>query len=315
MIELSGISKLYRNGSHTHAALFDVSIRVEAQEAVAIVGESGAGKTTLARILLKLIDPSSGSYRYEGRDVISMSAGATRAWRREVQAVFQNPASSLNPRLPIDVLITEPLESTGGLGRFGRRKRAVELLEMVGLPPAMASRYPHQLSGGQRQRVAIARALSSRPKVLILDEPLSALDVSVRAQVLDLLVDLRQKLGVTYVYVTHDLATVGVLCDRAYVLYAGRVFEQVRTADLLRRPDNPYTRLLLESVPSLRIRHLPELGVEFETEDQSRAGCRFGKRCKHTQPVCLQVEPTLMMVGGGWWSRCHFAGGDKPAAQ
>jgi oligopeptide/dipeptide ABC transporter ATP-binding protein len=313
VIELAGISKFYRKGNRTQAALLNVDIRVEMGEAVAILGESGAGKTTLARILLKLTAPSAGSYRYEGRDVLGMSAKATRTWRRDVQAVFQNPVSSLNPRLRIDVLVAEPFEFTSGrFSRLDRRRRAGELLEMVGLPSEVASRYPHQLSGGQRQRVAIARALSSSPKVVILDEPLSALDVSVRAQILELLIELRRTMNITYVYITHDLATVGVLCSRAYVLYSGRVFEEGGTEALLQRPDNPYSRSLLDAVPSIVVRRLPEHKAALEAESEGVPGCRFAARCQHTQLVCLDSEPRLATLGDGRSSRCHFAGSVKP---
>jgi oligopeptide transport system ATP-binding protein len=308
MIELSNISKTYGSGVQARAALSGINIEISAGESVAVVGESGAGKSTLSWILLRLTAPSTGTYRWEGTDVWTLRGRALRDWRRQVQAVFQNPLSSLNPRVRVETLITEPLEATIAFSRRTRRRQAIELLELVGLPEVVGSRYPHQLSGGQRQRVSIARAISTRPRMLVLDEPLSALDVSVRAQVLNLLLSLRHTLNVTFVYVTHDLATVRALCDRAYVLYRGAIFESLPTADLVTGPDNPYSAELLASVPSISKKAMFQDTGRMARSISESGGCRFESRCKYAKAICAASEPSLKPVSPMWNSRCHFAG-------
>jgi oligopeptide/dipeptide ABC transporter ATP-binding protein len=303
MIELTGITK--RFGART--ALDGVDVRIRAGESVAFVGESGSGKTTLGRILLRLIEPTAGRYLFEGQDVFALRGPALRAWRRQVQAVFQNPLLSLNPRLRIDRLVTEPLEVFEGLSRRDLPRRAGELLEIVGLPPDVGRRYPHQLSGGQRQRVAIARALSIRPRFLVLDEPVSALDVSIRGQILNLLQDIRRGFGITMAYITHELATMRQVCERACVLYRGTVMEELAADRLAAAPDNPYTRLLRRSVLTVgRRAELP--GEEWVHERSVSAGCPFLSRCPEAASRCEHERPTLTPLGPDWRSRCHFAG-------
>lgn len=249
MIECNAISKQFsRRGK---LVLDDVSISVGDGEAVAIVGESGAGKSTLGRMLLRLEPPTAGSYLFEGDDVFAMRGSRVTAWRPQVQAVMQNPRASLNPRIPIWVSITEPIEAGRRESARSRKRIASGLLERVGLDPSLVTRYPQQLSGGQRQRVAIARGLSSNPKMLVLDEPLSALDVSARAQIIRLLAEIRDELQLTYVFITHDLTTVTELCNRLYVLQHGRVVEEMTTEKMLAGPDQDYTRRLLDSVLTL----------------------------------------------------------------
>jgi oligopeptide/dipeptide ABC transporter ATP-binding protein len=253
--------------------------------------------------------PSEGTYTFEGRDIPELRGEALRLWRREIQAVFQNPLAALNPRVRVDVLVTEPLEAQESGPFRNRRRIAAELLEMVGLPSSLSAAYPHQLSGGQRQRVAIARALSARPRVLVLDEPLSALDVSVRAQILTLLRDMRRALNMTYIYVTHDLATVRMLCDRAYVFYRGFIVEEVGLPRLVEAPDNPYTQLLLRSVPSFEHSILGEdMSTSSSTAGRGNMGCLFADRCPYAQRVCFETAPKLEQIDSDWRSRCHFAG-------
>jgi oligopeptide/dipeptide ABC transporter ATP-binding protein len=314
MIELMDVERTFGHPGHPQIVLSGVNMLFREGEAVAIVGESGAGKTTLCRILLRLLLPSAGSYTFDGRDVLRLRGEVLRLWRREIQAVFQNPFAALNPRVRVDVLVTEPLEAQASRALRNRTQIAAELLEMVGLPPALSTSYPHQLSGGQRQRVAIARALSARPRVLVLDEPLSALDVSVRAQILTLLRDMRRALNMTYVYITHDLATVRMLCDRAYVLYRGIIVEEVGLPRLVESPDNPYTQVLLHSVPSLERSILSEVvsAASFASRRVSK-GCIFADRCPNAQQICFEATVKFERIDSGWRSRCHFAGQVKPS--
>jgi oligopeptide/dipeptide ABC transporter ATP-binding protein len=286
-------------------ALDSANLNLEPGEGLGIVGESGAGKTTLARVVLALTKPTSGRYLWQGKDVSALSARELRLWRRSVQAVFQNPLSSLNPRLRVATLVTEPMEADERLSRQSRARESERLLNSVGLSSSLARRFPHQLSGGQRQRVAIARALSTKPKLIVLDEPVSALDVSIRAQVLNLLRDIRAERNVAFLYITHDLATVNYLCERALVLYRGQIFEGCSTQQLLTQPDNPYTRALLGSVPKIGA---PLSAVALERSQGGAGGCRFRDRCPNSAPICFHEEPALRSIGEGRLSRCHFAG-------
>jgi peptide/nickel transport system ATP-binding protein len=306
VIALNGIAKDFGRGR----VLDEIDLRIDSGESVAIVGESGAGKTTLGRILLHLLSPSAGTYTFDGQDILGLSGGSLRAWRRQVQAVFQNPQAALNPRSPVERLVTEPIEITGRLSSRERGLRASELLEMVGLPRRALRRYPHQLSGGQRQRVAIARALSTNPRFIVLDEPVSSLDVSLKAQILNLLKDLGSRLHVAYAYITHDLATVPYLCDRVYVLYRGLIFEHLHSRELVTYGDNPYTRMLLQSVLTIDGRR------SLDARDSApewlssvpRPACPFSFRCAWVADECRVKFPTLQTVGADWVSRCHFAG-------
>jgi peptide/nickel transport system ATP-binding protein len=289
------------------AALDGIDLEIREGESVAFVGESGSGKTTLGRILLRLVEPTAGRYRFDGQDVFALRGAPLRAWRRQVQAVFQNPLLSLNPRLRIERLVTEPVAVVEGLARRRMAARAAELLELVGLPPDVGRRYPHQLSGGQRQRVAIARAVSIRPRFVVLDEPVSALDVSIRGQILNLLQDLRRQFSMTVAYITHDLATMRHVCERAYVLYRGTVMEELDAGRLSTAPDNPYTRLLLRSV--LTVGHRAAMpGEDWVHETAEPAACPFAARCPEAAPICRHEPPPVRELSAGWRSRCHFAG-------
>ncbi|MER7780524.1 ATP-binding cassette domain-containing protein [Streptomyces sp. NPDC096191] len=255
LLELVGLRKEF--GTHdTTTAVDDVSLEVHQGETLALVGESGCGKTTLTRLLLRLLEPTAGSVRFDGQDLAALSAPELRAVRRQMQVVLQDPYSSMNPRMRITDIVAEPLvthdpEARGRRARPRTRERVGELLEAVGLDAGIQDRYPHEFSGGQRQRVSIARALALRPRLLVLDEPTSALDVSVQATVLDLLADLQQRLGLTYVFVSHNLAVVGQVADRVAVMRRGRLVEVGDTAEVLGSPRHPYTRQLLDAVPVL----------------------------------------------------------------
>lgn len=320
MIELQDLEIRY--GSTP--VLRGVDLSISHGESVALVGESGAGKTTLARVLLGLLTPTEGRYEFDGVDVPSLRGRHLLAWRRAVQAVLQNPTASLNPRVRIDVSVTEPLTARRRMSRGDLRARAGELLENVGLDPALASRYPRQLSGGQQQRVVIARALGAEPRLLLLDEPVSALDVSARAQVLNLLADLRVRTGVTTIYITHDLTTVAYLCGRVVVLYAGTVVEDLPIEKLRSGPDHPYTQELRRAVlDPIAETTVPSRGdAERKKEDgpgtaerqgsgsavTGAPGCPFATQCPHAQDICRSETPPFVQLDTGWWSRCHFAG-------
>ncbi len=241
---------LLRRGAVVRA-VDDVSFDIEEGETFGLVGESGSGKTTTGRCLLRLVEPTSGEVRFRGRDLLALSAAEMRRVRREMQIVFQDPYSSLNPRMRAGAIVEEPLV----IHRMGagpaRRRRVAELFELVGLDPALASRYPHEFSGGQRQRIGLARALALEPSLVIADEPVSSLDVSVQAQVVNLLMDLQQRLQLTYLFIAHDLRLVRHICSRVAVMYRGRIVELAATAAIFDAPQHPYTRALLSAIPVL----------------------------------------------------------------
>ncbi|MGP4088284.1 ATP-binding cassette domain-containing protein [Streptomyces sp. KR55] len=255
LLELVGLRKEFGT-REVNVAVDDVSLQVHEGETLALVGESGCGKTTLTRLLLKLIDPTAGSVRFDGRDLATLSAAEMRTVRRQMQVVLQDPYSSMNPRMRISDIVAEPLvthdpAARGRRVRARNRERVGELLEAVGLSAGIQDRYPHEFSGGQRQRVSIARALALEPRLLVLDEPTSALDVSVQATVLDLLAELQQRLGLTYVFVSHNLAVVRQVADRVAVMRDGRLVEVGDAATVFHTPEHPYTRRLLDAVPAL----------------------------------------------------------------
>jgi peptide/nickel transport system ATP-binding protein/oligopeptide transport system ATP-binding protein len=255
LLELSGLRKEF-GGRRPNVAVDDVSLEVHEGETLALVGESGCGKTTLTRLLLGLLEPTAGGVRFDGRNLAALSASELRGVRRQMQVVLQDPYSSMNPRMRITDIVAEPLvthdpEARGRRARARNRERVGELLESVGLDAGIQDRYPHEFSGGQRQRVSIARALALHPRLLVLDEPTSALDVSVQATVLDLLADLQRRLGLTYVFVSHNLAVVAQVADRVAVMSRGSLVEVGEAAAVLRTPRHPYTRQLLDAVPVL----------------------------------------------------------------
>lgn len=305
MIELRDVGVSYGKT----AILKNINLRIAEGESLAIVGESGAGKSTLGKLLLGTLKPTSGQYLYQGEDVAKLRGGARKIWRRKVQAVFQNPTASLNPRLELSRALTEPLEVVSRLSRSQRRTAAADLLQTVGLDPVLADRYPHQISGGQRQRVVIARTLGARPETVVLDEPVSALDVSARAQILNLLVDLRSSTNITSIYITHDLATVGYLCDRLVVLYKGQIVEQLSVQKLTDGPDHPYTQALLSAV--VYPGKSQQRWVPMANRVPSGSACVFAHACPFVQPKCVSEETPLALIGAGWESACHYAGEHK----
>jgi ABC-type glutathione transport system ATPase component len=309
MIELKGI----RRSFGSHEVLRQCDLQLTAGSSVAIIGQSGSGKTTLGRILLRLLEPSSGSYTFNGLNVLALKGRDLQLWRHNVQAVFQNPWDALNPRLRVAQLVTEPLYVTTGLrGRKARRK-AEELLDEVGLPSSFVDHYPRQLSGGQRQRVAIARALSVHPRLLILDEPVSSLDVSLRSQILLLVKNLVAKYDTAVVYITHDIVTIPYLCSRAYVLYNGMIMEELSANQLVSGPDNPYTQTLRDAVLTLGSPMASPSPPSDRMSVSGHAECTFARNCAFTMTQCIDIAPTLNTISQaeGWRSRCHFAGKPK----
>jgi oligopeptide/dipeptide ABC transporter ATP-binding protein len=290
-------------------ALDGVSLSLARGETLAVVGESGSGKTTLAKVIVRLVEPDAGEIRFDGADVARAGARRLKDVRRRVQLVYQDPYMSLNPRLAIGDAITEPAQVHGFVeGRAARRRLAGELLEQVGLPERLRTRRPRGLSGGQRQRVAIARALAARPEILIADEAVSALDVSVQAQILNLLADLRERLGLSMIFIAHQLSVVSYIADRMAVMYLGRVVEEGPTREVFANPGHPYTVGLLRAQPGPQRRTRgsePALEGEIPSALDLPSGCRFRTRCPLARDVCAEVDPPPVELSPGHPSWCH----------
>ncbi|HSW43188.1 MAG TPA: ABC transporter ATP-binding protein [Patescibacteria group bacterium] len=313
-LEAIDLVKLYpvRGTDRVVNALNGVSLTVGSGETLGIVGESGCGKSTLAKVLVRLEEPTSGRVVLDGVDLTSLARERLREQRRRIQMVFQDPYSALNPRLTAGRVLDEVLTVHRLAGdASGRRRRVRELLDMVGLPPVFADRFPHEMSGGQRQRVGIARALAVEPGVLLLDEPVSALDVSVRAEIMNLLLRLRGELGLAYLFISHDVAMVRHLSDRVAVMYLGRIVELGSWGEVLDRPRHPYTTALRDAVPvpDPRITQTIEAAVRGEVPDPARppSGCPFHPRCPLAEAVCGTVEPRLLDLTPGHAVACHVA--------
>jgi len=295
LVEVRDLRKEFRTGGglfakkHSVRAVDDVTLSIDRGETLGLVGESGSGKTTLGRLVLRLTEPTSGTVRYDGQDIVALDARALRLLRRYMQPVFQDSSGSLNPRMRVGAAVKEPITVHRLYSGPDADRRVAELFTEVGLDPSLISSYPHELSGGQRQRVGIARALSVEPDFLVLDEPVSALDVSVQAQVLNLLADLKERRSLTYLFIGHDLAVVRHLADRVAVMYFGKIVEQAPTASLYERPRHPYPRhpyttTLLSSVPSTDPSQQPErivLQGEVPSTKHRPSGCPFHARCPH----------------------------------
>lgn len=310
-LELKDVEKRYLNRASGTIinALNGVSIRVEVGQTLGIVGESGCGKSTLARAVVGLEDPSAGSITWDDQPIDNKSKDRLRSHHSKVQLVFQDPYSSLNPRQQIGDSISEAIGVHGLVAKEKIAGRVVELLQLVGLDPDLKSRYPHQLSGGQRQRVCIARALSAEPKLLVLDEPVSALDVSVRAEVMNLLIDLRNSLGLTYIFISHDLAMIRYISDVIAVMYLGKIVEFGTWEEIIENPVHPYTKALIAAMPDHSIIGDPTMlarTLEGEVPDPVNlpSGCSFHSRCSIAVPSCSIAAPTLRNLSNGHLVAC-----------
>ena len=293
-------------------ALSDVSLEIRRGETLGIVGESGCGKSTLARLLVGLDRPNGGMIRFDGEDVAEAARRSPRALAREIQFVFQDPVSSLNPRKTIRSILEAPLIHLLGLGRDARRERLLELMEAVNLRPEFLERYPHEFSGGQAQRIGIARALAVKPELIVLDEPVSALDVSIQAQVLNILASLKRDFSLTYVFISHDLSVVESISDRVAVLYFGRVAEIGRAEAIFRNPRHQYTKLLLRSAPTPSRKSVASEDDDAELPDPYNPprGCAFAARCSHADDVCRAARPPLEPAPDepGHFAACYHPG-------
>jgi oligopeptide transport system ATP-binding protein len=288
-------------------AVDDVSFSIRQGETLGLVGESGCGKTTTGRVILRLMEPTSGEASFEGRNIFKLSKEELRRMRRNMQIIFQDPYSSLNPRMTVGDIIGEPLEIHNLARGKDKVRRVQELLDVVGLSPYHANRYPHEFSGGQRQRIGIARALAVNPKLIICDEPVSALDVSIQAQVLNLLEELQKEFGLTYLFIAHDLSVVKHISDRIAVMYLGRIVEVAPTEELFANPQHPYTEALLSAVPipdpAMRRQRIILPG-DVPSPINPPKGCRFHTRCNYVQDSCRVNDPALVDVGGGHFVAC-----------
>jgi peptide/nickel transport system ATP-binding protein len=307
LLRVRGLRKYFGPRDRLVRAVDDVSFDVAAGEVLGLVGESGSGKSTIGRSVLRLVEPTQGEIRFEDVDLAALSARAMRPYRRRLQIIFQDPYASLNPRRSIGATLDEALATHGLYPGAASARRVAELVTLVGLGAEHASRYPHEFSGGQRQRVGIARALAVEPRFIVADEPVSALDVSIQAQVINLLSDLRERFGLTMLFISHDLDVVEYLCDRIVVLYLGKVMEIAPAADLYRAPQHPYTQALLDASPRLafderRPRRL--LQGEVPSPVHPPSGCVFRTRCPHAQDACAVDVPALREVAAGRYKAC-----------
>jgi oligopeptide/dipeptide ABC transporter ATP-binding protein len=301
---------VFQRGLRQVHAVDGVSFEIQRGATLGLVGESGSGKSTVARLVTRLLEPTSGRILYDGRDITRLSGRRLRSLRRDLQIVFQDPEASLNPRRTVGAIVAEPLRVQGIGSRAERRRRARELLEIVGLNPEHYNRYPHEFSGGQRQRIGIARALITTPKLVVADEPVSALDVSIQAQILNLLKDLQSDFDLTYLFIAHDLNVVRHVSDEVAVMYLGKIVERAQADELVTRPVHPYTEALLSAVPHLDTRRsTPSRRVLLRAEPPSPTapppGCRFHTRCRYATEICRTIEPPLVDHGNGHIAACH----------
>jgi peptide/nickel transport system ATP-binding protein/oligopeptide transport system ATP-binding protein len=322
ILQAKGLSKIFgarqhwfdRSPGSGFAAVSDLSFSVARGETLGIVGESGSGKSTTARMLLRLVEPSGGTLLFDGEELLGLDAEALRVRRRGIQMVFQDPFSSLNPRMRIGAQIGEPLHIHGLVSGTDVSERVAALMSLVGLDPARMQAYPHEFSGGQRQRIAIARALASEPKLIVADEAVSALDVSVRAQILNLFDDLKRASDLALIFISHDLGVVRHLVDRVAVMYRGRIVEIGATAALFSNPRHPYTRALLSAIPVPRVGARRARGAQLPSLAEASRGCPYATRCPLVVERCRRELPALAIQASGQLSACFRAADVPPIA-
>ena len=310
ILDVRNLKKYFNVHSGTLHAVDDISFTIEEGKTLGIVGESGCGKTTAGRTILRLIEPTSGTIIFDNVDVTKLNAKQLRYMRRHMQLIFQDPFSSLNPRKTVSETIEEPIILAKLIPDKNKRfMRVLELMETVGLAERLVNTYPHELDGGRRQRIGIARALAMNPKFIVCDEPVSALDVSIQAQILNLMKKIQRDIGITYIFITHDLSVVNHFSDDIMVMYLGRMIEKASAEDLFMNPSHPYTKALMSAVPLPRIRNRPErilLRGEISSPINPAPICRFANRCNYAKSICSEKEPQLAEVRPGHFVACHM---------
>lgn len=310
IIETKNLRTYFKTANGYLHAVDDVNLQIERGKTIGIVGESGCGKSTLGRTILNLTPATSGSVRYNDEEIIGIGDRKSKQLRKELQIIFQDPYSSVNPRMSVSQLIREPLDVFHVGDKAQREEKVRELMDLVGLARRFELSYPHELDGGRRQRVGIARALALDPKFVVCDEPVSALDVSIQAQILNLLQDLQVSRGLTYMFITHDMSVVKHISDEICVMYCGRVVEKCKTKELFRNPSHPYTVALLSAIPVPNIHKKKEpiiIKGEVTSPINPKPCCRFAGRCEHARPECFTSEPALTDLGGGHLCACFAA--------
>lgn len=310
-LEVKNLKKYFNTPSGVLHAVDDVSFTLEKGKILGVVGESGCGKSTMGRAILRLHEPTSGEVMFEGRDITKISTEEMRKLRSEMQIIFQDPFASLNPRKTVSEIIGEPLRLHKIYKSAAEReKHVLELMEVVGLAERLVNTYPHELDGGRRQRIGIARALALNPKFIVCDEPVSALDVSIQAQILNLLKRLKKERGLTYMFITHDLSVVNYFSDDIMVMYLGKMVEYAPSEELFENPVHPYTKALLSAIPVPRLREKKErilLKGEITSPIDPKPGCRFAPRCAYAKDCCFKESPELKDIGNGHKVACHFS--------
>ena len=312
ILEVRNLKKYFKTARGMLHAVDDVSFSIEKGHTLGIVGESGCGKTTTGRCILRLVEPSSGEIRFEGKDIMKLNRAELKKIRKDMQIIFQDPFSSLDPRYTINQTLSETLRINNIVtGKKAVEDRVLELMETVGLAERLINTYPHELDGGRRQRIGIARALAMEPKFIVCDEPVSALDVSIQAQILNLLEDLQEKLGLSYIFITHDLAVVNHFADEIAVMYLGQIVEKAPTEELFNNPIHPYTKALLSAIPIPEVlEERPQILLKGEISSpiEPKDECRFAKRCMYACDKCREKNPGLSEISPGHFVACAGAG-------